>query len=1257
MVGPFIGTPKPDATTTSFNSEDFDGLNQLGIEASFVAPQKNDILSRGRRQYDLATPRGGRGPLQLLPNGAQARPGRAEFTPLMKSAAKNNMSKKLSMSARRKTTIPDTPGMALPRLEESMVSNSSATRNDYTPMPQQVSSSVASTPLAQLPARDGAVVNDGNVMTLREQEGIIDKIEKENFGLKMKIHFLEENLSKRGGDFNQAALKENTDLKVNRITMQRELHKFKKTLVQAERDTELYRRQLEEYKERVRQKKIDETIRVELAALKSELQQKDQELEATRTKYDNVASANDSEVDKLRDELADLQADLRERDRQLEEREEEIDNLKSDANKGSNDVADLEDELDSAKQEIAELRDELEKADADKKIAKENKKTAEDEKKRAEDELHELQEEMANKSIVPQGLSKQLEERAAKFEDDYHTLQDKFQELQQSLEEKSQVERKLQEQLRNAGKAGSSELRHLQHELEASQQKIETTDRKYNNMAQQLDATNRELAVKTDEKDLLQTRHDALTVESAQLQTDLAQARKTIASLEKLVEQERQSTAQTENQLRLQHRTELDHLTEQIDTLHREASQRDEQHAAEVEHWTAERRTLEAGKVKAEGKANGLQRTVDKLNDAQGTLSSREFKLQEALESEKQRHLQEEKVLNKQIEELNQDLTNKRAAAEDNRSELNNAREELRISLREQALLKQKTVELEDEIEVLQADIEQEHQLVGQLQQNSSATTDIQMTKLRKEKADLQDSLASLRSELDAAKRATQEAEAARGDMEARLEQTQKPHEDTFDMQQEKRELRREKQRLEKELEKVRLERDTLSQSNKELEEEIEVEIDRATAQEHRLNTELDDLRTKQLKFTDSRDKELLSSKNKITRLEARVRDLEDVLENQSRKVSSPSVDVSGLRHDLEAARKNETIAAKKESDLKSSNRDLKMKVNDLERQLHDARLSELKARSPASSVSSGGAREVNQLRQEVFDARAELKTLRDDNQQLRRTAKKLSQDDTQHAVLQVQLDSKADEVDDLAARLNSQDKLVETLRQDITRMRMDRDEARRAARNAVHREDSIDLRNELKRLRSERDEARNVTLHIASRGKEAIEMKKELLRLKEERGQANQRAETVEKELEVVQSRYESMLEKMTAGPARDESVREKEVRGLMKEILWLKAKCRREERLRKDLAWSKTYFENGEAMRVQCNQIDLRVLREMGINIDRKKYEKSLSPARKFRAAVFCVIAASRMTKLGEQWKPARRIGDELARIKAIKPTSRET
>ena len=1249
MARPFINTPRGNE---SYHSDGFGDINDLAMEPSFVAPADHGLFKDVRN--NARTPAASRGPLQLLPNGNRPQ-AKAEFTPMLRSVVKTNMSKRLQASARR-PGLPNTPGIGLPRHDESHLAsehtNSSFGRQDETPVPQHMSSSIASTPLAQLPTRDGAVVNDGNVMTLREQEQIIDRIEKENFGLKMKIHFLEENLSKRGGDFNQAALKENTELKVVKFTMQRELHKYKKVINQAEKEAEQYKKQLEEYRDRVRQKRADDTFKLEFANLKTSMQERDEELASLQAKYDQLRAGGNEEVEKLRDQVEDLQADLRERDRQLDEREDEIDALKSNSNKGTNVNTELENELESARREVDELKEDLAKLKADAAEAKEERENAENEQRKAEEQLYDLQDEVANKSILPSGLSRQLEDRAAKFENEYNELKKKFQDLQNTLEDKSQAERQMQDKLKTAEKEGSSEVRHLRQQLEQAHQKVETTERKYNNIFQQLEASNKEMIIKTDEKDLLQTRHDALTTESAQLQKDLISTEKALKEMEQRLNEERQSSAQNESRNRIQHQYELDHLTEQIDSLHRAASDRDEQHAVESESWTTEKRSLTAAKMKADEKASGLQRTVDKLNDSQGTLSGREMRLQEALDSEKQRHSQEENVLNRQIEELNQDLTRKRTAAEGSRSELNNAREELRISIREQALLKEKITELEEEVEVLQADIEQEHDLVQQLQNKSAASSDSQITTLRKDKSDLQQSLASTKMELQSAKDSLVQIENQRDQLEVQLEKLQSPQDDTFDAQHERRELKRERQRLEKEVERLRGECNILAQTNKELEEELDAELEKAATEEQRLNTELDKLRSKHATASDS--KELLSSKNKIHRLETRIRDLEDLLENQSQNPSSPGLDISRLQHDLTLARKNEEAATIREADVKATNRDLKMKNNDLERLLHEARLAELKAKSPASSVSSNRGRESSEMRQELFDARAELKTLRDENKRLQRASNAAKSGSSKQEATQAELNSKIDEMNSLEAKLSDQRDLVIVLQRDLARIRSERDEARHKTRRTSP-DNSLDLRDELKRLRNERNDARNLTVQIAGQSKDAFALKSQLLRLREERGQANRRADIVEKELEMVQSRYETMLEQLTSRPSGNQSLAEKQIRGLIKEVLWLKAKCRREERLRKDLAWSKAYLENGESMRKQCNQIDLRILREMGVDLNGKKYEKPLKPIQKFRAGIHCVIAAIRISNMEEQWREARKIGDEISRARLQSKVSR--
>ena len=1191
MPGPYIPTPKTN--DASFMSTHLDRLGDMSPEKSYLPAQTGDLINQminaKNTGMNLKTPRAGtRDPLRLIPNGNQ---GKGEFTPLMQSVTKKNLAKRMSG---RKSRGPETPAFlkngyvngatpGLPELSHLQSENTSSSAGnpvEFTPIPQNISSSAQSTPLAQLPARNGgAVVNDGNMMTLREQEGIIDKIEKENFGLKMKIHFLEEAMSKRGGDFNQAALKENTDLKVNRITMQRELHKFKKNIAQAERDAETYRLQLEEYRERVRRKQADETLRVELESLRTELKTKTVEIEKLHDKQDLSQSRENTELRKLRDELEDLQAELREKDREVENRDDEIDALKMNASKESSASADIEDELESARQQIEELNTAMEKAQHDAQKAKEEQEDAMHEKRQAEADLEELQDEMSNKSFTTKGLSRQLEDKAGRLEDDLEDLREEHTKIKAELEEKSQAERSLQERLRGLEKEGASDSRALQQDLDIAQQQRDTFERKLNNMAKQHEGLEKVLQDKSDEKNLLQSRHDALTTESAQLQKDLSRARKSIHDLENSLDEERQRSAQQDNILRAQHQQEVDLFNEQIDGLHREVNEKENNHATDLEEWESKRRSLESAHQRAEEMASGLQRTIGKLQDSQGTLSSREMNLQEALESEKHRHSQEEKVLSKQIEELYEDLASKRTASDSSRTELNNAKEELRISIREQAVLKEKVAELEEEIEVLQADIEQEHELIEQFQKKSSDSADSQVVKLKREKQALQENLVTVQIELQDARRSLQIVESDRDDLEGKLEKSHKSADDTFNVDQEKRELRRVKQKLEKEVDRLTSERDNLASANNALEDEINSEVDRAATEENRLNEELDKLRTKQVTTTDTRDRELTSAKTKVSRLESRVKDLEDQLENQSRAITSPAADLSGLRDDLAESRKNEAAATKRETEFKSTNRNLKMQVNDLERELHEARLAQYKTNSKSPSPPPSHSKEVAQVREELLKARADLRQAQTQVKTLQRQVARSSVDDAENADLQSLVKSTSAEAESLNAKIQEQEEIIADLNDEIKQLQQDTVDLNK--RDRQFRE----LKAQLKRAQDSRSHAgvEDISLRLSVRDNEVHDMKKQLLRIREERKHANEKAEEVENELEVLQSKYENMLEKLSSGKHGKDDIRQKEIMGLIKEITWLKAKCRREERLRKDLVFSKGLLERREDMRVK--------------------------------------------------------------------------
>lgn len=194
----YIDTPQT-AADNSYLSNGLSRLDEISPEKSFASPSKGRDLLQGMRHgrgLSLRTPRAGaRDPLRLLPNGAGPK---GEFTPLMMSVTKKNHMRRTSSkkagaqtpSFLKENSAIYGPTPALPRaIENSHIysektSSSIGDAANETPVPQGVSSSSAqSTPLAQLPGRDGrgGVVGNGNMMTLREQENVSCRLRRHSW--------------------------------------------------------------------------------------------------------------------------------------------------------------------------------------------------------------------------------------------------------------------------------------------------------------------------------------------------------------------------------------------------------------------------------------------------------------------------------------------------------------------------------------------------------------------------------------------------------------------------------------------------------------------------------------------------------------------------------------------------------------------------------------------------------------------------------------------------------------------------------------------------------------------------------------------------------------------------------------------------------------------------------------------------------------------------------------------------------------------
>lgn len=178
-------TPHTEAGNSTYMPNGY-GIDDFSVENTFLSPSKKekDLVSqlRNGRRISLKTPRS-RPPFGDRRNLPVA-PVQGEFTPLLKSVAKKNLQR-----SEKRNGVPETPAFlkkgykdsgspalpsATPGAYSENTGSSAGATEDETPVLQMASSSAQATPLAVLPKRDGegVLTDQGNVLTLREQENV-----------------------------------------------------------------------------------------------------------------------------------------------------------------------------------------------------------------------------------------------------------------------------------------------------------------------------------------------------------------------------------------------------------------------------------------------------------------------------------------------------------------------------------------------------------------------------------------------------------------------------------------------------------------------------------------------------------------------------------------------------------------------------------------------------------------------------------------------------------------------------------------------------------------------------------------------------------------------------------------------------------------------------------------------------------------------------------------------------------------------------
>ena len=873
---------------------------------------------------------------------------------------------------------------------------------------------------------------------------------------------------------------------------------------------------------------------------------------------------------KLRDDMSNKSFNNKGLSRLLEEK---ANRLQDDLSKLREKHVELEERYDDKTREVTRLQDKMQEADQDADIRVQ----------RLKDENESLRHEQTTMTRRCDSLTSQAQEvvkelqRKSEEKDMLHSRHDALtaesQALQRDLSKARTRVEELEDSLENE----------RQHAQDNDRQLREEAKREIDRLSEHIDSIHREL---NDKESQYAADHDHWQSQKRGLQSQKDKAEEQAAGLQRTISklQEAEGTL-SGKEVKLQEALESEkqrHKSEEA-VLERQL----QESAAEIDE---KRRALEDLRT-------DLSQTREELRVSQRDQADLEEKVQ-ALEDEVE-------VLQSGLEDGNE-----------------KAREEIDA-------VEQEAVVLRAELEGARAQLSHTHddaamssaQVADEINGRLRATTE-ELRQIKAEKQSLQDKLAKTSLDMHALQLSSALAEAERDELKSQLMHMQNQVDATYRLDQEKLDLRTSKLKLEGDVGRLREERKGLMDKNAALERELEAEIARAAAEESRLSQQVADLERKLVAASASRDRELNAAKQKVQRLETQL----DGYQNYSphNEQDEVAAELSIIQKDLSAARKKEAEYVQREAAQKEIVRELRHKVTNLERHSHELEVARLTVESPKSSVAGSARkselvavqRQLADAHQQIWDSRAkskeELKTLQ------RRLAESEQQAQTnldtyeqQREQLETELSTIRHKQDILVTKNNTLTQTIARLRTRISSLEKELHAHRQAttADNTIV-EERKDLHEMLKDAKLTAEDlqvqitAREAQLTAsASREKD---LRAQIKRIREEREGFAQTATALSTELENLQTRYERAVNKLSYQQRKWEEERKAltshvrfantsmstvhaddtqhhelisqhatELRGLAKQIHWLRAKCEREESFRWGLVFEKKYMQ----------------------------------------------------------------------------------
>ena len=1172
-----IPTPRTeigDATrlTQTDHHFDFSAISNLPSPSK----ERNDLFQSfaGGRGASLKTPRG-RTALRSLPNPSAGL--MSEFTPLLKSAAKNRQYRANGSSDNKENGkgVPATPAVLKPgyvshtpslaQIDNSALygenTSSSTGQDEPTPIPPAASSSAVSTPAVSLPKRgEGGVLHDGNMLTLREQEAKLVQIDKENFGLKLKIHFLEENLRRSGNDEQQATIQENTDLKVNRQEMIRELKQYKKGLTLAEKELEQYRQQLQDYADKVRRKHADAGQQEEIERLKIIVQQRETEVVTLKERLEE-AGADEGHVEKLNDEIEDLQADLRERDRQLDEKDEQLENLKDKTQCIENDneqvqnlredLGDLENEiaekdqlLDSKDGEISELKAQLENA---------HRRTQSAQKLRGdvgglETKLREQEQIIEERDEEIRALEIRLDAEQAQHDANQRAHNEHLRTKEQQLEAKTGDLHAAEERLHTAREHWDFETQETETKLREKNRALDVAEMNLRDKARIIEDQRGEVNVLQKRLEAAEGNLDADSRKKSKIIQDQT------AKISELQEQLRSVRGGFESQLREkmsqaeEQKNELQHLRNKLRSVqhdHDHDVRQKSQVIQNLEQALGDKTKLSEDQEQLLYSLQAKLRLVESPNSDLRKTSKRleqQFELVQQLESQL-RNTNEE--YEERVQELELLLAGAKKEASDNAHKSERLKERLSATeaefnddQRDRSLIRNEQLEriqdLQDELHRAADGKEAELETLENRLRSNFAT----------EKEDLEDEVLVLETSLEEAVREKDLFETKVRQLEQELQaayhakDTGTPIRERNSLLQQLQESQESRQALESQI--ATLEYGLSSAQSAKLHGSPVRERNELRSQLQDANLEIETL---QLRVQE------LENEIQATKMENKIAEERHHLHDSLKEAK---IRVEDLEMQLGERDSRLGLLLKKEAELKQQVKEAKAEVHELQREMLVA------SGTPKNGkVDESIKRELRDRTRELMNAKVELEDLQ---AQVAERKDSSSTRQRREAELRSQLRETRNELRTLQSQADAKDEQLQTAAQTeqnlLARLQRHKSGSRHAA--------SDDLRAQLADSALEIDALQRRLAERDARIAKALKREEELRsRLQQARAATGEKRVGVQQQQQELQTRLE-----------QKEATHAGELRGLVKQIQWLRAKCGREEAFRADLVYAKRFF-----------------------------------------------------------------------------------